>query len=202
MKFEKDYSNHSRWNDLSDKHKNSLLIPNLFANILHEHKDKIPNVDTLRSAIETWTFDAKTSTILANHFDIVFTIELYPDVNPHDHMSYRDIHEQYSTEYDNITFLYGQLDEIIPEILTELPDERFMFLLDFHRNSTNPMRNELEIIKKYSNNKNHVFLIDDCNFLGTLNFPTEEELRELLFSINPDYTLEKINDGNQIMLVY
>lgn len=202
MKFEKDYSNHSRWNDLSDKHKNSLLIPNLFANILHEYKDKIPNVDTLRSAIETWTYDAKTSTILANHFDIVFTIELYPDVNPHDHMSYRDIHEQYSNEFDNITFLYGQLDEVIPQILTELPDERFMFLLDFHRNSTNPMRNELEIIKKYSNNKNHVFLIDDCNFLGTLNFPTEEELRELLFSINPDYTLEKINDGNQIMLVY
>lgn len=202
MKFEKDYSNHSRWNDLSDKHKNSLLIPNLFANILHEYKDKIPNVDTLRSAIETWTFDAKTSTILANHFDIVFTIELYPDVNPHDHMSYRDIHEQYSNEFDNITFLYGQLDEVIPQILTELPDERFMFLLDFHRNSTNPMRNELEIIKKYSNNKNHVFLIDDCNFLGTLNFPTEEELKELLFSINPDYTLEKINDGNQIMLVY
>lgn len=202
MIFNKNYTNHSRWNDLSDKHKNTLTIPNLFANILHEYQDKIPDTQNLRSAIETWTFDAKTTSILANHFDIVFTVELYPDVNPYDQISYREIHEGFSKDYDNITFLYGPLNEVIPEILSELPDERFMFLLDFHRNSTNPIKDEIETIKKYSRNKNHVFLIDDCNFLGTLNFPTPQELKELLYSINPEYTLVEINDGNKIMLVY
>lgn len=202
MKFDMNYSNHSRWDDLSKKHKETLKIPNLFMNILYEYNEKIPNIHQLNSAIETGTYDAKTSTILSNHFDVVFTIELFPDRNPYDQKNYRPIYEELSNEYQNISFLFGSSDEVIPEILNELPDERFLFLLDSHKQNTSPLREELKSIQQFSNNKQHVFLIDDCNELGSGNFPSEEELRELLFFINPDYTLEKINDGNQIMLVY
>lgn len=202
MRLDIDYTNHPRWNDLSKKHKETLTIPNLFANILNEYKNQIPNIDELNSAIETGTYDGKTSTILANHFDVVFTIELFPDRNPYDQKNYRTLYEQLSDDHQNLTFLFGSSEQIIPEILSELPDERFMFLLDSHNNITSPLREELKAIKEYSNNKSHVFLIDDCNDLGSGNFPSENELKELLYSINPNYNFVKIDDGNKIMLVY
>ena len=202
MKLNLDYTGDSRWGQMADIHKQSLPIPNLFVSLLYQYQDKIPNLYEINFAIETGTHDARTSIFLAEHFDVAFTVELFPDRNPYDGVSYREIYTQLSEKYGNLTFLEGNSAEVLKSVLEELPDERFFILLDAHNMLEGPLREELGAIKSASNRNDHVMLIDDCRDLGQGNFPTLQEFTDLLKTINPDYTIINTMEGNHIYLVY
>jgi hypothetical protein len=202
MKINLDYTGDPRWNDMSEIHKKEMPLPNLFLGLLYQYQDKIPNLQDINFAIETGTHDARTSIFLAEHFDVAFTVELYPDRNPYDGNSYRDLYEQLGQKYQNLTFLFGTSEDVLKSVLEELPDERFFILLDAHSMLNGPLREELTAIKNSSNRKDHVMLIDDCRDLGQGNFPTLQEFKDILYSINPDYTIINTEQGNHIFLVY
>ena len=202
MKLNLDYTNDPRWEKMSDIHKKLLPIPSVFVSILYQYQDKIPNLNEVNFAIETGTYDASTSVILAEHFDVVFTVELYPDRNPYDGKSYRETYLQLSEKYNNLTFLEGNSGEILKSVLEELPDERFLILLDAHSMLDGPLKEELGAIKEASNRTDHVMLIDDCRDLGQGNFPTLQEFKDSLYNINPNYTIINTMEGNHIYLVY
>ena len=43
MKLNLDYTGDSRWEQMSDTHKQTLPIPNVFVSLLYQYQDKIPN---------------------------------------------------------------------------------------------------------------------------------------------------------------
>ena len=202
MKLNLDYTGDSRWEQMSDIHKTSLPIPNLFVSLLYQYQDKIPNLNEINFAIETGTHDARTSIFLAEHFDVAFTVELFPDRNPYDGKSYRQIYEDIKKTHENLTFLFGDSREVLGNVLYELPDERFFILLDAHSMLEGPLREELKLIKQSSNRNDHIMLIDDCRDLGQGNFPTLSEFEELIKDINPNYTIINTFEGNHIYIVY
>jgi hypothetical protein len=202
MKLNLDYTGDKRWDDMSDIHKKTLPIPNLFLSILYQYQNKIQNLDEIKFAIETGTYDARTSIFLSEHFDVTFTIELFSDNNPHDGKSYRETYNRLSEKYDNLTFLEGNSGELLESIFEELPDERFLILLDANNVLNSPLKEELNKIKSSSNRTDHVMLIDDCRDLGQGNFPSLQEFKELLYSINPNYNIINTEEGNHIYLVY
>jgi hypothetical protein len=202
MKLNLDYTNDPRWGKMSDIHKKSLPIPSVFVSILYQYQDKIPKLNELKFAIETGTYDAGTSVILSEHFDATFTVELFPDRNPYDGKSYRELYKELSEKHDNITFLEGNSGDVLKSVLEELPDERFFILLDAHNMLQGPLKEELSAIKSASNRNDHVMLIDDCRDLGQGNFPTIQEFKDALYNINPNYTIINTEQGNHIYLVY
>lgn len=202
MKLNLDYTGDPRWDDMSRLHRESMPLPNLFLGLLYKYQDKIPNLQEINFAVETGTHDARTSKFLAEHFDIAFTIELFPDKNPYDGKSYKQIYEEIGKQHENLTFLFGDSRDVLGTVLSELPDERFFILLDAHSMLDGPLREELKIIKESSNRNDHVMLIDDCRDLGQGNFPTLSEFEELIRDINPDYTIVNTHEGNHIYLVY
>ncbi len=202
MKLNLDYTGDSRWKQMSGIHKTSLPMPNLFVSLLYQYQDQIPNLNEINFAIETGTYDARTSTFLAEHFDVAFTIELFPDRNPYDRKNYRNIYAKLSEKYGNLTFLEGDSGEVLKSVLEELPDERFFILLDAHNMLDASLREELGAIKAASNRTDHVMLIDDCIELGQGNFPTLQEFKDALYEINPNYTIINTEQGNHIYLIY
>jgi len=202
MKLNLDYTNDPRWEKMSDLHKKSLPIPSVFVSILYQYQDKINNLNEINFAIETGTYDASTSVILAEHFDVAFTVELYPDRNPYDGKNYRSHYEEIGQKNENLTFLFGTSEDALKSILEELPDERFCILLDAHNMMDGPLTEELKSIKSASNRNDHVILIDDCKDLGKGNFPTLEEFEKLIRDINPNYNIINTKEGNHIYLVY
>jgi len=202
MKLNLDYTGDPRWDDMSRLHRESMPLPNLFLGLLYKYQDKIPNLREINFAVETGTHDARTSKFLAEHFDVAFTIELFPDKNPYDGKSYKQIYEEIGKQHENLTFLFGDSRDVLGTVLSELPDERFFILLDAHSMLDGPLREELKIIKESSNRNDHVMLIDDCRDLGQGNFPTLSEFEELIRDINPDYTIVNTHEGNHIYLVY
>jgi hypothetical protein len=202
MKLNLDYYGDPRWEQMSETHKKSLPIPNLFISLLYQYQNEIPNLSDINFAIETGTHDARTSIFLAEHFDVAFTVELFPDRNPYDGGSYRELYQELGQKYENLTFLFGTSEETLKSVLEELPDERFFILLDAHSMLDGPLTEELKSIKSASNRNDHVMLIDDCRDLGQGNFPTLSEFETLLRDINPNYNIINTKEGNHIYLIY
>jgi hypothetical protein len=202
MKLNLDYSGDPRWEQMSETHKKSLPIPNLFISLLYQYQNEIPNLSDINFAIETGTHDARTSIFLAEHFDVAFTVELFPDRNPYDGRSYRELYQELGQKYENLTFLFGTSEDTLKSALEELPDERFFILLDAHSMLDGPLTEELKSIKSASNRNDHVMLIDDCRDLGQGNFPTLSEFETLLRDINPNYNIINTKEGNHIYLIY
>jgi hypothetical protein len=202
MKLNLDYYGDPRWEQMSETHKKSLPIPNLFISLLYQYQNEIPNLSDINFAIETGTHDARTSIFLAEHFDVAFTVELFPDRNPYDGRSYRELYQEIGQKYENLTFLFGTSEDTLKSVLEELPDERFFILLDAHSMLDGPLTEELKSIKSASNRNDHVMLIDDCRDLGQGNFPTLSEFETLLRDINPNYNIINTKEGNHIYLIY
>ena len=202
MKLNLDYTGDSRWEQMSNIHKTSLPIPNLFVSLLYQYQDKIPNLNEINFAIETGTHDARTATFLAEHFDVAFTVELFPDHNPYDGKSYRETYEKLSEKYGNLTFLEGNSGDVLKSVLEELPDERFLILLDAHSMLDGPLKEELGAIKEASNRTDHVMLIDDCRDLGQGNFPTLKYFKDALYNIKHNYKIINTMEVKHVYLVY
>jgi hypothetical protein len=191
MKLNLNYKEDTRWVDMSETHKDSLPIPNLFVSILYQYQDRISNLNEINFAIETGAFDTRTSIFLSEHFDVVFTINF--NINGD---------TEGVNEIDNLTILHSSSEDTIKSILEELPDERFFILLDTNIFLPNTLREELIAIKSSSNRNDHVIMIDDCTNLGQGNTPSYEEFENLLHSINPNYNIINTNEGNQVYLIY
>ena len=202
MKLNLDYTGDPRWDDMSREHRETSSLPNLFLDILYKYQNEIPNLQDISFAVETGTHDARTSKFLAEHFDVVFTIELFPDKNPYDGKTFRELYEEINKTYENLTFLFGDSRDILGTVLSELPDERFFILLDAHSMLDGPLKHELELIKNSSNRNDHVILVDDCRDLGQGEYPTLDEFTELITSINPNYTIKNTLVGNHVYLIY
>ena len=202
MKLNVDYTGDPRWEQCSEIHKQTLLLPNVFLNVIYKYQNEIPNLSDINLSIETGTHDARSSKFFAEHFETVFTIEKFMDKNPYDGISYGEIYKEINETYSNITFLSGDSPEVMKSIFEELPDERFLILLDAHSMEIGPLKEELETIRDNSNNKNHVIIIDDCNHLGTGNFPTLNEMETILKQINPNYNIVNTKEGNGIFLIF
>lgn len=202
MKLNIDYTGDPRWAECSEIHKQTLLLPNVFLNVIYKYQNDIPGLSDINFSIETGTHDARSSKFFAEHLETVFTIEKFAENNPYDGINYTEIYKKINETYNNITFLSGDSPEIMKSIFEELPDERFLILLDAHSMENGPLRQELEHIRDYSNNKNHIIIIDDCNHLGIGNFPTLEEMTTILHQINPSYNIINTKEGNGIFLIF
>jgi hypothetical protein len=202
MKLNIDYTGDPRWDECSEIHKQTLLLPNVFLNVIYKYQNQITELSEINSSIETGTHDARSSKFFAEHLDTVFTIEKFPENNPYDRINYIEIYKKINENYKNITFLSGDSPEIMKSIFEELPDERFLILLDAHNMENGPLKQELETIRDFSNNKSHVIIIDDCNHLGMGNFPTLDEMTMILKEINPNYNIINTKEGNEIFLVF
>jgi hypothetical protein len=201
MKLNLNYTNDIRWERMSSNHKN-LFVPNLFIHILYEFKDKIDNLEKINFAVETGTFEGFTSEIMAEHFEQVFTVEKFVTKNPYTSKNNWDLYQKLLERYSNIQFNEGDSEVFLEGLFKQYPDERFFILLDAHHNERGPLQKELEIIRDYSNCKNHVIMVDDGADLGRGDFPTEETFTSILKEINPEYTIINTTLGNQIYLIY
>jgi len=91
MKLNLDYSGDPRWEQMSETHKKSLPIPNLFISLLYQYQDDIPNISNINFAIETGTHDARTSIFLAEHFDSIIGKKSKLDLPSDKHINWSDI---------------------------------------------------------------------------------------------------------------
>jgi hypothetical protein len=202
MKLNIDYTGDPRWAECSKIHKETLLLPNVFLNVIYKYQNEISGLSEINSSIETGTHDARSSKFFSEHFDTVFTIEKFTERNPYDGINYTEVYKKINETYENITFLNGDSPEVMKSIFEELPNERFLILLDAHSMENGPLKEELTSIRDYSNNKNHVIIIDDCNHLGLGSFPTLDEMTTILKEINPNYNIINTKEGNGIFLVF
>jgi len=195
MKLDIDYSHDARW-DVFDRDRTEFKVPNIFVDVLLRYAGKIKRLKNINHAVETGTFMGKTTSFLAAHFNVVHTVEL--TVTEEKKESYNNIRKQ----FPNIEWYKGSSDLALIDILKANPDTTFFFLLDAHDCHLSPLKEELVNIKTYSNKKDHVLIIDDCVDLGSGNWPTEQEMRDLLLDINPKYTVENTGIGRDIYIAY
>lgn len=195
MKLDIDYTNDARW-ETFDRDRSEFSVPNIFLDVLLKYSSKIKRLKNINHAIETGTFMGKTTSFLAAHFNVVHTVEL--EVTEEKKNSYNMIRKQ----FPNIEWYKGSSDLALIDILKQNPDVTFFFLLDAHDCQLSPLRDELLNIKNHSNKKDHVIIIDDCVDLGSGNWPTEQEMKDLLLDINPKFTVENTGIGRDIYIAY
>ncbi len=205
MNLSIDYSNDPRWSICSEDHVKNGIVPNWFVSILYEYNERINNLKDINIAVETGTYQGQTTEYFANHFDTVHTVEL--NVQKDNHYAHQSdlmpIYESLHNKYPNINFWSGSSADVLPKIVSELKDERIVFLLDAHNGDiSTTVVEELQAIKQTSNRNDHVILVDDCNCLGLRNWPTVNEFTDLLLDINSNYTIQNTGHGNSIYIAY
>lgn len=143
--------------------------------------------------IETGTYFGDMDYAVKDIFQAIFSIELSEDLRRRAARRFR--------AYPHIQILQGDSGEVLPNILSNLSGN-CLFWLDGHYSggitekggSETPVVKEVETILGHSN-KNPVILIDDARcFNGTHDYPTLDELRELVALKRPDYEFSVLND--------
>jgi hypothetical protein len=143
--------------------------------------------------IETGTYLGEMVEAIRKTFDRIFSIEL-------DSALYETAKERFS-ESGNISIIKGDSSRVLPELLKSIKSP-CLFWLDAHYSSgmtvrgelETPVMKELQCILNHSINK-HVILIDDARcFVGQNDYPTIEELKRFVSSINPDLVITIEND--------
>ena len=118
--------------------------------ILNEVK-RLKEQFKIKTFIETGTNEAETTTVMAEIFDSVHTIEL-------NQQFYNNCKEKLK-DFKNTTIHNGSSQEVMDKILKDI-DGPIMFFLDAHWNLYCPIFDELKKIKEY-NKKDSVILIHD-----------------------------------------
>lgn len=89
------------------------------------------------------------------------------------------------------------LREVLPHIT-----ERCLIFLDAHGSGGDttfddsvgrygsPILDELLAIKESSTRNDHVIVIDDCDDIGTMDYPTKQEVCKALWAINEEYEID------------
>jgi len=143
--------------------------------------------------IETGTLHGHGAVRFATFFENVHTVELSEDL-------YNDTKKKYN-HLKNIYFYNNSSPEFLGDILSTMK-ERCIIYLDAHGSGGEtvyderygrygtPVLDELLSIKKESRLNNHIILIDDCDDLGTMNYPSREQVEDALLEINSNYCIE------------
>ena len=136
--------------------------------------------------VETGTYLGQMIDGTKENFDEIVSIEL-------DNELFERAKKRFS-EFKNITILHGDSAEILPKCIKDIR-KPILFWLDAHYsagftikgNLNTPINIELESILKHPLNTEHVILIDDARcFNGNDDYPTLNELEQLVMNKNPN----------------
>ena len=169
---------------------------NAFLNILKSYSNQIKKLEEIDIFVETGTFFGDSALAFSEYFDSVFTVELLPSADKS--QRYKEI-QQTTT---NIKFIFGNSGDVLKDILSNIENKRCVFLLDAHNGNSSPLREELNAILHYSKINDHVIIIDDCSDLGSGNWPTFDELKEILSQINSNYKIYETGVGRRVLIIF
>lgn len=175
-------------------------VPNVFMQLLYDFYDKIPNLCSIDTFIETGTHKGDTSELASELFNNVITIEKYPDKDPYNSENLREYHKKIYETHANISFMYGDSHYLLKDIIKNL-NNRSVILLDAHSSSSCNLINELSCINESEIN-DHVIILDDFNDVGSGGWPSFEEIRISLLQINYNYTIIRTEHGRGTHLIY
>jgi hypothetical protein len=176
-------------------------IKDIFSNRMKEmappfmtHQDKQQVINkyyqqyNLTTFIETGTFLGDMIEAQKNNFSKLYSIELSSEL-------YLKAKERFKNE-PKITIINGDSGVMLKKVLDEAPEDAILYWLDGHYSGgitakgklECPVLEELKIILSKKNKQ--VILIDDARlFKGKFDYPTIEELNNLLVEIDSSYKL-------------
>ena len=152
---------------------------------------------SLGTLVETGTYLGFMVRASLDTFRRIYSIELEETL-------YRRAAKKFS-RFNHVTILQGDSGEVLSKLLESL-DEPCLFWLDAHHSSgatfktgkgklMTPIISELEHILSHPKAQSHVILIDDAReFTGENDYPTVSGLKELVFRMKPEFTLELQDD--------
>ena len=152
---------------------------------------------SLETLVETGTYLGFMVRSTKDTFQQIYSIELQEAL-------FRRAKLKFS-KFNQVTILQGDSGEVLPKLLESL-NEPCLFWLDAHHSSgaafetgrgklLTPVSSELEHILSHPKASGHVILIDDAReFTGENDYPTINGLKDLVFRIKPDFTLEVQDD--------
>lgn len=131
-----------------------------------------------RRLVETGTFEGEMARKVHGAFDSIVTIELSPALARE---AQRKLHP-----YSGVTVLEGDSAVILPRVLLELRSPA-LFWLDGHYSGgmtarcerDTPLLEELRAIAAHGV-RGHVVLIDDARLLGAGDYPSREQVEQIL----------------------
>jgi hypothetical protein len=143
--------------------------------------------------VETGTYLGKTVQAVQRHFNQVLSVELSPKLYERAARKFRLAR--------NVRLWRGDSGTVMDEMIHYITG-RAIFWLDGHYSggmtacgaNACPLVAELAAIARHPRN-DHVILIDDARCFGRdAGYPTLDEVRQLLVSINPHYRINVEND--------
>lgn len=149
---------------------------------------KIAREKKCQTFIETGTFYGQMLSFASKHFDLAMSVELFEPF-------YKINLEDFKNNKKVQVFL-GDSSSKLNEMIKK-SEGKILFWLDGHYSGqgtacgtkVSPILDELEIIKN-SDRKDNCILIDDARlFTGLDGYPTIEEARNKLLSINKNYKI-------------
>jgi len=152
---------------------------------------------SLETLVETGTYLGFMVFSTKDTFRRIYSIELEENL-------YRRAKRKFS-KFNHVTILQGDSGEVLSKLLESL-NEPCLFWLDAHHSSgaafktgrgklLTPISSELEHILSHAKAQGHVILIDDAReFTGEHDYPTIDGLKELVFRLKPEFTLELQDD--------
>ena len=153
----------------------------------------------LRTLVETGTYLGRTVEVFLQDFDKIYSIELGEKL-------WRAASDKFKG-WPHVEILHGNSGELIPALL-ESVSEPCLFWLDAHYSQgrtvrgqkETPIREELRTILSHPV-EGHVLLIDDArDFTGTNDYPTVDEIRQLVarykatWQVTVRYDIVRIHD--------
>ena len=143
--------------------------------------------------IETGTFMGEMVDACTSIFDQIYSIELSSDL-------FLGAYNRFSKQ-KHISIIHGDSVDILPEILLKI-DEPCLFWLDGHysggltakgKKDTPILQEVVSILNHHIDS--HIILIDDARcFNGQNDYPTIQELRDMILSYHPDWFFEVKDD--------
>ncbi len=147
-----------------------------------------------KTFVETGTFIGDTVNAVKRNFETVLSVEVF-----------KPLFDSNRERFKNCTDVYlwhGDSSLLMPEML-KMVSERAIFWLDGHYSGSGtgkadkecPLVAELMAIARHKR-KDHVILIDDARCFGVYpDYPSLEETKKLLLSINPAYQITVKDDA-------
>lgn len=157
--------------------------------IVKEYAEKF----SIHTLVETGTYRGDMINATKNIFSEIFSIEL-------DKTLYERAKKKFA-KFAHISIIQGDSSEVLPHILTGIT-QPCLFWLDAHYSSgvtvkgnlETPIISELQLIFAHALGE-QVILIDDARlFVGQNDYPTLEQLRNLVLERRPDWVVEVEND--------
>jgi len=147
----------------------------------------------IHTLVETGTYLGDMIGACRNDFDTIFSLEL--------DSSLCQLARQRFDSFGHISIIEGDSADLLPDILADIKDP-CLFWLDGHYsegitakgNSQTPVRQELGLILKHPV-AGHVILIDDARcFTGDNDYPTIQEVQEMVLASDCDRFFEVQDD--------